>query len=1012
MGRLDKDFRHPNQDYRCAPFWSWNDRLTDEELLWQIDQMKSAGMGGFFMHSRAGLITPFLGEEWMARVRACVAHAKEVGMNAWLYDEDRWPSGAAGGLVTGPHPEHQMRPLARLEVPPGDPLPEDGDRVAVFACADAGASGAREFADVTADPGAAIGRRRVVFYVPAPRPSTWYNNTAYLDTLSIDAVRQFIETAYAAYEPAVGEEFGRTVPGVFTDEPNYLNVRGVRPGEAFVPWTPGLPDLFRARHGYDLLPVLPSLFYPVGDWRKVRHDFYQTAAERFVEAYSKQIGGWCGAHGLQFTGHVLWEESLDGQTAVAGAAMPHYEYMQAPGVDILRERIAENLTLKQCTSVAHQFGQKWVLSELYGVTGWQFTFEGMKWIGDWHAVLGVNLRCPHLTLYSLRGCRKRDYPPSFNYQSPWWGDYRLVADHYARLQRALTEGAFVADTLLLHAIGSAWCLYTPHDRAAARELSDTFTDLVKTLLDLKVNYDLGDESLLARHAKVDGQRLKVRKMAYRVVVVPPMPSIEPKTLALLKKFVAAKGRVIALRPTPTWAAGAESEDVKTFFADKGVTCIPNTPAALAKALDRAGAVRVSITDPRGRAVPPVWVHQRQSGARHIFFFANTDRQKGYDAVVRLPVVGRVEVWDTETGEIQPLPVKALRKTVEFRHRFAPVGALLVVVDTSGKPVRAPARRATSAAARRIRLAGPWAFARSAPNALTLDTCAYSLHDGPWSDPVPVWRASEDILKHFGLASNRGNSGVQYWKLYPAAPRLGSEGKFALRFTFQVDSVPAEPVQLVLEAAERFAITLNGAAIDNAPVGWYVDKAFSIVNLGGALKAGENVLQLSAIMQQDLELENVYLIGSFAVDRATRAIRAAEPAALELGDWCDQGYPYFAGTMTYRQRVKAPDLKGRRAVLELGTFSAALVRVRVNGADCGKRGWAPYAVDVTRALRPGENDVEIDLVATNRNLLGPHHFKVDGPAWVGPSEFSDEKHWAPEYLLWPYGLFEAPRIAIQ
>ena len=61
-------------------------------------------------------------------------------------------------------------------------------------------------------------------------------------------------------------------------------------------------------------------------------------------------------------------------------------FRRRPGL-VDGERIIETLTLKQCTSVAHQLGRKWVLSELYGVTGWPFTFEGMKWIGDWHAVL-------------------------------------------------------------------------------------------------------------------------------------------------------------------------------------------------------------------------------------------------------------------------------------------------------------------------------------------------------------------------------------------------------------------------------------------------------------------------------------------------------------------------------------------------------------------------------------------------------------------------------------------------
>lgn len=58
------------------------------------------GFGGFFMHSRTGLQTEYLGEDWFRLTDACIKRAQELGMEPWIYDEDRWPSGCAGGLVT------------------------------------------------------------------------------------------------------------------------------------------------------------------------------------------------------------------------------------------------------------------------------------------------------------------------------------------------------------------------------------------------------------------------------------------------------------------------------------------------------------------------------------------------------------------------------------------------------------------------------------------------------------------------------------------------------------------------------------------------------------------------------------------------------------------------------------------------------------------------------------------------------------------------------------------------
>jgi hypothetical protein len=102
------EFQSPSADWRGKPFWSWNGDLKEEELLRQIHIMKEMGFGGYFMHSRTGLITEYLGEEWFKLINRCAQEGAELGMESWLYDEDRWPSGTAGGLVTE-NPEYRMK---------------------------------------------------------------------------------------------------------------------------------------------------------------------------------------------------------------------------------------------------------------------------------------------------------------------------------------------------------------------------------------------------------------------------------------------------------------------------------------------------------------------------------------------------------------------------------------------------------------------------------------------------------------------------------------------------------------------------------------------------------------------------------------------------------------------------------------------------------------------------------------------------------------------------------------
>ena len=126
-------FLAPSSPYRGKPFWAWNGPLAAEELRRQIRVFKGMGLGGGFMHSRVGLATPYLSEEWFDLIRACADESRKNDMEAWLYDEDRWPSGAAGGLVTK-DPEYRQRYLRMTIADPGT-FETTGEELGVFLAA-------------------------------------------------------------------------------------------------------------------------------------------------------------------------------------------------------------------------------------------------------------------------------------------------------------------------------------------------------------------------------------------------------------------------------------------------------------------------------------------------------------------------------------------------------------------------------------------------------------------------------------------------------------------------------------------------------------------------------------------------------------------------------------------------------------------------------------------------------------------------------------------------------------
>jgi hypothetical protein len=118
MKKILESIKNPPSQYRPVPFWSWNSELRTDETVWQINQMKESGMGGFFMHARGGLTTEYLGKDWIDNVNASIDEAKKLDMHAWGYDENGWPSGFGNGYVNGKGIKYQQKYLRMSDAEP------------------------------------------------------------------------------------------------------------------------------------------------------------------------------------------------------------------------------------------------------------------------------------------------------------------------------------------------------------------------------------------------------------------------------------------------------------------------------------------------------------------------------------------------------------------------------------------------------------------------------------------------------------------------------------------------------------------------------------------------------------------------------------------------------------------------------------------------------------------------------------------------------------------------------
>lgn len=275
-------FQKPSKEYRGAPLWSWNNKLDKEQLYRQIQYLKDMGLGGFFMHVRIGLATEYRGEVFMDIVKGCVEQAKAIGMFAYFYDEDRWPSGAAGGLVTE-EKEFRAKHLLFTPYAYGDPRATREDTVDSSAKPSRTENGTLLAAyDVELD---AVGflasyrlmspeqvtnpqdvRGRIWYaYEESVGESPWSNDQTYVDTLNKNAIERFVELTHEKYYGVVGKEFGGAVPAIFTDEPQFTRkmifTRAKDVKDAFMPWTADLLETIQKQYDLHLLDYLPELFW-------------------------------------------------------------------------------------------------------------------------------------------------------------------------------------------------------------------------------------------------------------------------------------------------------------------------------------------------------------------------------------------------------------------------------------------------------------------------------------------------------------------------------------------------------------------------------------------------------------------------------------------------------------------------------------------------------------------------------------------------------------------------------
>jgi hypothetical protein len=1035
--RLDNElFRNPDKEYRGTPFWAWNTKITKTQIENTLTELKEMGMGGAHIHSRTGLDVPYLGEEFMELVKYTHEYAKDKDMLTWLYDEDRWPSGAAGGLVTK---DEKYR--SRFLVFSAEELSEDGcaPESSLDSSARAVRSNNRSFLakyEVLLKHGFLVDYRKIdpqqdstagydtwYAYLEISGDNAWFNNEAYLNTLDRAAVEQFIGVTHEAYYRELGDSFGVDIPAIFTDEPQFSpkSMFGFADDKLTVtiPYTDDFEETYRRRYEESFLEHLPEVFWerPGLEISVHRYHYHDHVCERFAEAFADTVGSWCKEHNILLAGHMMQEPTLYSQTSSLGEAMRSYRSFGLPGIDMLCDR-RELTTAKQAQSAAHQYNCPGILSEIYGVTNWDFDFRGHKLAGDWQAALGVTVRLPHLTWTSMAGEAKRDYPAPIGYQSPWYKEYALVENYFARLNTAMTRGKAAVKVGVIHPIESYWLYFgtREHTEGIRKEMDVNFQQLVRWLLYGLIDFDFIAESLLPQlQSPKEAEQAKgflVGAMEYDVILVPNCVTLRSSTLDRLLAFVKRGGKVIFTGKIPTYVDAVKSDEIaKLVAASSRIEFNEN------EILKNLLPYRIlDVRNALGMRTDNLLYQMREDGKGRWLFLAHSERMRNPD----LP--GREELVISINGRWKPIKYNALTGDITSCDPFYLDGntylkettydhdSLLYYLKSMGPETACSPETGEQSEPQESKVISRLTYSAklpvklSEPNVLILDIAEYRFDDGPWQEEEELLRIDNLFREELGYPM-RTEAYAQPWL------RKDEEiptHQLTLRYHINTECEISTP-SLALESVEDTVVRLNGTHVPSIVTGWYTDRDIKTIGLP-KLNLGENILEVTIPYHSRKDVEYLYLLGDFSVHVAGRCAVIQRPIReLSFGDICMQGLPFYGGNITYELPINTPSGKLK---LEITQFRCPLMKVSLDGEEKGIIAFSPYALELG-VVEEGYHVISITAFGNRVNTFGPIHNCNHTEHWIGPNAWRSEgTAWAYEYQLKKSGILVSPMVTIE
>ncbi|WP_026560655.1 MULTISPECIES: glycosyl hydrolase [Bacillaceae] len=698
--KIKKLLNNEGNNYILPFFWLHGE---EESVLREyMEAIQSAGIGAVCVESRPH--PDYCGPQWWRDMDIILDEAKKRNMKVWILDDSHFPTGFANGAledapaelcrqflyyssieVIGPaksaqlnvakHVKYVKNPFetSMFSMRAKKERRQFDDDTLLSVCAaridqDFDASTLIDITELVKD-------GELVWDVPEGKWIIYVNYLTrnagsrdnYINMLNHKSARKQIEAVYEPHLERYKEEFGKTIAGFFSDEPELgngkMNANQPIGTDTDLPWSEEVEVQMKERLGANWKTKLPLL------WEDARNTD-QTAEVRYVymdiitrlveENFSKQIGNWCEEHGVEYIGHLIEDNNMHARTGpslghffrglsgqhmsgiddIGGQVMPGGEIY--PKKTIIGDRDGEFFhymlgKLGSSFAAIDPIKKGRTMCEIFGAYGWGEGVRMMKYLVDHFLVRGVNHYVPHA--FSAKPYPDPDCPPHFyaNGHDPQFRHFGALMRYLNRMCALISDGKRVTSTAILYHAEAEWAgEYMLNQKPA------------HVLMDNQIDFDILPSDVfteLDRFKTKIGKHLHVNNQEYKSLIIPYSQYVTESTAKAVIELNKAGHQVLFINNLPSGIVDGDNTLLEELSSCKVVTL-----ETLVSAIKENAAKEISV-EPAFSMLR--YLHYREES--DLYLFTNENMAETFVGTITVPNTGPVygyDVWNNELYEVR------------------------------------------------------------------------------------------------------------------------------------------------------------------------------------------------------------------------------------------------------------------------------------------------------------------------------------------------------------------------